>query len=133
MRTVKNSVKAGALLVCAILFSVGAAPVEAEDVFEEREMVTGQQCSVDEQDPLLRVHRWDRHYYNPHHSYHPLPPYPPPVYPPYGSYYAPYPAAAICRNRLLFCYLPGALPVGAPCVCAAPLGGVWFSGRVTVY
>ena len=133
MKTVQNFVKAGALLACVLLFSVGAAPGEAEDLLEERELVTGQQCRVDEQDPLRLVHGRPRHSY-PHypHSY-PLPPYPPPVYPPYGPYYAPYPVAAICRNQLLFCYLTGALPVGAPCVCAAPLGGVWFSGRVTVY
>ena len=133
MRTGRNSVQAGALLACVLLFTAGAAPGEAEEVFEDREPLPRQQCRVDEPEPWLRVHRWGRHPYNPHHSSPPFPPYPPLVYPPSSPYYAPYPASAICRNRLRFCYLTGALLVGSPCVCPAPLGGVWFSGWVTVY
>ena len=133
MKTVQGFVKAGALLACATLFNVGAAPGEAAAVLEERELVTRQQCRVDEHAPLLLVHGRPRHS-SPHPPhYHPLPPYPPPVYPPYGPYYSPYPAAAICRNQLRFCYLNVVMPVGAPCVCAAPVGGVWFSGWVTFY
>ena len=127
MKTVRNSVKVGALVACAILFNVGASPAEAEDSFEQRELSAGQQCSMEEPDPLRLVHGRHRHS-SPHY-----PPYPPPVYPPYFPHYAPYPASAICRNQLQFCYLNVAMPVGAPCVCSAPLGGVWFSGWVTAY
>ena len=128
-----NFVKAAALLAGAILLNVGASPVEAEDLLEERELLTGQQCSVEEPDPLLLVHGRHRHSYTHHPHYHPLPPYPPPIYPSPYPHHSLYPASAICRNQLLFCYMDGPLPVGSPCICAAPFGVVWFSGWVTAY
>ena len=61
MKTVQGFVKAGALVAWATLFNVGAAPGEAAAVLEERELVTRQQCRVDEHAPLLLVHGRPRH------------------------------------------------------------------------
>ena len=121
MKTVQNFVQAGALVACAILFSVGAAPVEAEDLLEDRELVTGQQCRVDEHTPLRLVHGRPRHFYPHYPRYYPLPPYPPPVYPPSGSYYAPYP-----RGR----YLSQPPPVLLPARCPASRRAVCLCGAV---
>ncbi len=133
MRTTINSLKA--IVACIVLLNVGILLAEATELGAV-DRLTAQQCSLKEETPLLLVHGQ----HHPHHP-HPYPPYPyspphhhPSVYPPpYPPYYAPYPASGICRNQLLFCHMNTLLPVGAPCVCYAPLGGVWFSGWVTVY
>ena len=108
----------------------GAMELEAVD------QLTVQQCSQEEEIPLLLVHGRHRHHH--HHPYPSRPYYSPPhyhssVYPLSYPYYAPYPASSICRNQVFFCHMNAVLPVGSPCVCYAPFGVVWFSGRVTAY
>ncbi len=129
MRTIIHSLKV--IVACIVLLNVGAPLAEAAEL-EAVEHLTVQQCSQEEEAPLLLVHGQHRHHPYPHHHYSP-PHYHPSIYPPPYPYYAPYPASSICRNQVFFCHMNTVLPVGSPCVCYAPFGVAWFSGRVTAY
>ena len=131
MRTIILSLKL--IVACTVLLNVGTPLAEATEL-EAREPLTIQQCSQEEETPLLLVHGRHRHHH--HHPYPPSPYYAPPpyhssIYPPPYPYYAP--VSGICRNQVFFCQMNTVLPVGSPCVCYAPFGVVWFSGRVTAY
>ena len=131
MRIVINSL---VVVACIVLLNIDPSFAEVTDL-EAVDELTVQQCNLAEGTPLQLVHgRHPYHYHPPHPSHHYVPPhYHPSVYPPPYPYYAPYPASNVCRNQLFFCHMNAVLPVGSPCVCYAPFGVVWFSGRVTVY
>ena len=131
MRTTINSLKL--IGACIVLLNVGTPLAEATGP-EAVNQLTVQQCSLEEETPLLLVHGRHRHHH--HHPYPPSPYYSPPhyhssVYPPPYPYYVP--VSGICRNQVFFCHMNTVLPVGSPCVCYAPFGVVWFSGQVTAY
>ena len=133
MRTIINSLTV--IVACIVLLSVETPLAEATEL-EAADQITVQQCNLAEEAPLRLVHgRHPYHYHPPHPPHHYAPPhYHTSVYPPPYPYYAPYPAASsICRNQVFFCQMNAVLPVGSPCVCYAPFGVVWFSGRVTAY
>ncbi len=132
MRIILHSLKiVGA---CIVLLNVETSLAEATEL-EGADRITVQECRLEEGPSLLPVHgRHSHHHHHPYPHHHYAPPhYYPSVYPPPYPYYAPYPASGICRNQLFFCHMNAVLPVGSPCVCYAPFGVVWFSGRVTVY